>query len=87
LKKEAKDEFNFKSPDELWMIIDRDEWTNIDEISTLCKNEGNFYLALSNPCFEFWVLLHVKDISEYDEEALKAIFENKKIPNSRKTYL
>lgn len=87
LKKEAKDEFNFKSPDELWMIIDRDEWTNIPEISTLCKNEGNFYLALSNPCFELWLLLHVKDISEYDEQELKAIFENKKIPNSRKTYL
>jgi len=87
LKREAKDEFNFKSPDELWMIIDRDEWTNIPEISTLCKNEGNFYLALSNPCFELWLLLHVKDISEYDEQELKAIFENKKIPNSRKTYL
>ncbi len=69
LKKEAKDEFNFKSPDELWMIIDRDEWTNIDEISTLCKNEGNFYL-----------------VGEYDEQELKAIFENKKVTKI-KTYI
>lgn len=87
LKEEAKDEFNFKSPDELWMIIDRDEWTDIAEISTLCKNEGNFNLALSNPCFEFWLLLHIKDVGEYNEQELKAIFENKKIPNSRKTYI
>lgn len=84
LKKEAKDEFNFKSPDELWMIIDRDEWTDIAEISTLCKNEGNFFLALSNPCFEFWLLLHIKDIKEFNETELKAIFDNKKV--NKKTY-
>lgn len=72
--------------DELWMIIDRDQWNNIAEISTLCKNEGNFYLALSNPCFEFWLLLHIKDLSEFKEQELNDIFENKKVSNT-KTYL
>ena len=86
LKKEAKDEFNFKLHDELWMIIDRDKWTNISEISTLCQNEGNFYLALSNPCFEFWILLHIKDVSEYNTDEQKAIFENRKVSKS-KTHL
>lgn len=86
LKKEAKDEYNFGAGDELWMIIDRDKWSNIPEISTLCKKEGNFYLALSNPCFELWLLLHLKDLNEYNPQELKEIFENKKISKKR-TYL
>ena len=86
LKKEAKEEFNFGALDELWMVIDRDKWINIPEISSLCKAEGNFYLALSNPCFEFWLLLHVKDISDLSGQELRDIFENKKLGNGR-TYL
>ena len=86
LKREAKDEFNLDKTDELWMIIDRDQWNNIAEISTLCKDEGNFYLALSNPCFEFWLLLHIKDLNEFREQELIDIFENKKVSNT-KTYL
>src|ERR1700733_4562576 len=40
LKKEAKDQYNFEKADELWMIIDRDKWANIAEISKLCVKEG-----------------------------------------------
>ncbi|HSV75687.1 MAG TPA: RloB family protein [Bacteroidales bacterium] len=86
LKREAKDVYNFEDTDEFWMIIDRDQWINLHEINTLCKNEGNFYLALSNPCFEFWLLLHIKDTSDFSEEELIKIFENKKV-NTTRTYL
>lgn len=86
LKKEAKDEYNFDSADELWMIIDRDRWTNIPDISNLCKSQGNFYLALSNPCFEFWILLHIKDLSEFNAQELESIYTNAKV-SSRRTYL
>jgi hypothetical protein len=86
LKREAKDEYNFDREDELWMLIDRDKWIDIPEISALCKKEGNFYLALSNPCFEFWLLLHIKDISDYSDQVLNDIFENKYV-TSNKTYL
>ncbi len=86
LKREAKDLFNFGSTDELWMIIDRDSWTNIPKISDLCKEQGNFNLALSNPCFEFWVLLHIRDMTTFNEMELKDIFENFKV-TSKKTYL
>ena len=37
LKKEAKDEYNFNSQDELWMIIDKDRWRNIDAIINLIR--------------------------------------------------
>jgi hypothetical protein len=86
LKKEAKDEYNFDDTDELWMIIDRDSWSNIPVISELCKAEGNFYLALSNPCFEFWILLHIKDLNDFTQEELNDILTNAKV-SSKKTYL
>jgi len=89
LKKEAKEVYNFDKSDELWMVIDRDSWTNIPEISALCKAEGNFSLALSNPCFEFWLLLHFKGLNEFSTFEIKKIFENKKTGKGRqrKAYL
>jgi len=86
LKKEAKVEYNFGPKDELWMLIDRDKWKNIPDISKLCKKEGNFFLALSNPCFEFWLLLHIKDISDFSPSERMDIFKNKKV-SKKKTYL
>jgi hypothetical protein len=85
--KSIKDENNLGTKDELWMIIDQDRnRTNIEKYSTKCKSEPNFHFALSNPCFEFWLLLHLKDITAFSEEELKLIFENRKVSNN-KTYL
>ena len=86
LKREAKEEYNLGFMDELWMIIDRDKWINIPEIFNLCKKEGNFHLALSNPCFEFWLLLHIKDWADFDPQQLNDIYENRK-PKNERTYL
>jgi hypothetical protein len=83
LKKEAKDEYNFNSQDELWMIIDKDRWKNIEVIINLCKEQGNMFVAGSNPCFEIWLLLHIKEISELSEEEIKAIEINKKVSKNR----
>ena len=49
LKKEAKDEFNFKKGDELWMIIDTDRWKNIPKIIEACNDLENMFVAVSNP--------------------------------------
>lgn len=86
LKKEAKEEYNFKGEDELWMIIDRDSWPNIDEIIRLCRTQGNMHVAVSNPCFEFWLLLHTCDFSSITDTERQDIFENKRISN-RKRYI
>jgi RloB-like protein len=83
-----KQEYDLANSDELWMIIDRDRnGKNIERYNQKCNEESNFYLALSNPCFEFWLLLHLKDLSEFNQEELILIFENKKINKSRRTYL
>lgn len=82
-----KDEYDLGNNDELWMIIDRDRnGKNIEKYSTKCKSNSNFYFALSNPCFEFWLLLHLKDITEFTADELSLIFENRKV-GRKKTYL
>ncbi len=86
LKKEAKDEYNFNADDELWMIIDTDRWRNIPQIIEECNKLENMYVAVSNPCFELWLLLHIKDISEYSIEELKLILQNNKV-TSKKNYI
>lgn len=85
LKKEAKDEFNFKSEDELWMIIDTDRWKNIPDIIKDCNDLDNMFVAVSNPCFELWLLLHIKDIQEYGEEELGLLLRNKR--TGRRNYV
>jgi RloB-like protein len=84
----AKKEYRFKPTDEFWLIIDRDNWAtthklNFDELVTECKKEKNFYLAMSNPCFEIWLVLHLKNITEFTEEEQLLIFENTKVNNSK----
>jgi hypothetical protein len=82
-----KDEYDLGNNDELWMIIDRDRnGKNIEKYSEKCKTTLNFYFALSNPCFEFWLLLHLKDTTEYTKDELSLIFENRKV-GRKKTYL
>ncbi len=72
-------------PNELWMVVDRDKQNvskeQIGSIINKCKREG-YNLALSNPTFEFWLLLHVSGIEGYDKDILlanpKARAKNKK---------
>lgn len=88
LLQEAKKEYRFKATDEFWLIIDRDDWEeihnhNFDKLVDNCKKENNFFLAMSNPCFEIWLILHLKDINEYDESEKQKIIANDKISNAK----
>lgn len=84
LLKERKqnEDFDF-DPDEMWMIIDRDKQNvkieQLEEIISVCEAEG-FNLALSNPTFELWLLLHLTSLDNYDKEEL---LRNKKINGKR----
>ncbi|MFB9057204.1 RloB family protein [Mariniflexile ostreae] len=88
LLQEAKKEYRFKDTDEFWLIIDRDDWEeihnhNFDKLVDDCKKEDNFFLAMSNPCFEIWLILHLKDINEYDESEKQKLISNDKISNAK----
>lgn len=70
------------------MIIDFGDWEKIHKIDLKVlaedfKTKENFYMALSNPCFELWLLLHLKDIKSYSKEEQMKIFENKKENTSK----
>jgi len=84
---EFANKYQFGEKDELWLIIDRDSQSwNPDKISFVaqrCHQKKGYYLGLSNPAFEIWLLLHIKDISDYPEDQQEKIFENKKITKHR----
>ena len=46
--------------DELWFILDKDKWTfdQLKEISEYCDDKPNWFIAISNPCFEVWLYFH-----------------------------
>ena len=54
-------EILLKKGDEAWLVVDRDEENRteqqLNEVYEKCRNE-NFGFSLSNPCFEYWLLLH-----------------------------
>ena len=55
--------------DELCMVIDRDcrSWDDrtLATIAQIC-DQKQYLLALSNPAFEFWLLLHHASLNDYD---------------------
>lgn len=42
------------------------------------------FAAVSNPCFEFWLLLHVKKFSDLLDEEKTNLLQNRKISNKRR---
>lgn len=88
LLKKAKEEFNFKPTDEFWVIVDRDKWAeehhiNLEKLVADCKAEGNFYVAMSNPCFELWLILHRADLPSFTEDEKDAIRKNERVSNTK----
>lgn len=53
----------FEPQDEAWLVVDKDVWDD-DELMALykwTKGGANRGLALSNPKFEYWLLLHFEE--------------------------
>jgi hypothetical protein len=75
--------------DEFAILIDRDMQThsevNMMECINHCKEKG-YHCYIANPCFEFWLLLHLSDVKEEYKDNMEEIKNNKKV--SRKhTYV
>ena len=62
LKKHIKDE-GLQVGDEAWVIVDRDKWTDgqLNNLHQWSQSAKNYGLAVSNPKFEYWLLLHFED--------------------------
>jgi len=59
-----------KPSDEAWLIVDRDQWDekHLDLLHQWTLKCSNYKLALSNPKFEFWLLLHYEDAKNISTE-------------------
>ena len=76
-------QFN-KESDEFCVLIDRDSRSHSERtlkalISHCQTMRYNCYI--SNPCFEFWLLLHLSNVSVEYADRLKLIQENRKVSN------
>ena len=52
-----------KNSDEAWLVVDKDQWTDeqLAQLHTWSQDVDNYGFALSNPKFEYWLLLHFED--------------------------
>ena len=68
----------------MWMVIDRDQWieVNLAEVAAECVQKG-YKLCVSNPAFELWLLLHIKDIDGYSAEEIKELERNDHVTPNR----
>ena len=65
-------EYTLLPDDEVWLVLDVDlgagnRIAQLSELASLCRQK-HWHLAISNPCFEVWLLLHVSaDLSMITE--------------------
>jgi hypothetical protein len=54
---------SLRKTDEAWIVVDKDDWTEdqLRELLQWAKKSENHGFALSNPNFEYWLLLHFED--------------------------
>lgn len=71
-----------KGYDQLWLVIDVDRWGNqkLSSVSRQCLQKG-YQLAVSNPAFEIWLILHIRALDSYSPEGLNELLLNRKENN------
>lgn len=60
---------NYKrGKDDGWLVIDRDVWeeTDLNDVCRKARDKG-YQVALSNPCFELWLYLHLRDNTTFTD--------------------
>ncbi|MGB1252920.1 MAG: RloB family protein [Candidatus Promineifilaceae bacterium] len=72
-----KKDSDVKKRDQVWIVVDVDEHSTLEDTLNQCDTHGYHY-AVSNPCFEFWLLLHICSIEEFNQAQLEAFLINKK---------
>ncbi len=67
-----------KGYDQLWLVIDVDRWREKLAFVAQACFQKQYHLAVSNPAFEIWLLLHVRELASYPAEVLAEFLENQK---------
>ena len=84
-----KNLYDLEADDELWLVVDKDQWKDkmLSRVATECALEVSMHMALSNPCFELWLLLHLEDIVSLTSEEQKLWMENRRKSKNADPYL
>lgn len=86
---EYKCQYELEADDELWLVTDKDHWTEamLSRVATECMQDVSMHMALSNPCFELWLLLHLVDVASLTPEEQRLWIENRRKSKSSNPYL
>jgi hypothetical protein len=81
--------YDLEADDELWLVVDRDHWTEemLSGVATACVQDNFMHMALSNPCIELWLLLHLVDPAELSEEERASWLQNRRRQKNADPYL
>lgn len=84
-----KSQYELEADDELWLVVDKDRWTDamLSRVAMECTQKTFMHMALSNPCFELWLLLHLEDIASLTPEELQQCMINRRKSKSSDPYL
>ena len=84
-----KGHYELESDDELWLVVDRDRWTEamLSRVATECTQDNFMHVALSNPCIELWLLLHLVDAILLTSEEEQLWMENRRKSKNADPYL
>ena len=84
-----KSQYELEADDELWLVVDKDRWTEamLSRVATECSQEVAMHMALSNPCFELWLLLHIEDVVSLTPEEQMLWMENRRKSKNSDPYL
>ena len=54
---------SLRKSDEAWLVVDTDQWSaqDLKTLNDWSNTQDNYGLAVSNPKFEYWLLLHFED--------------------------
>lgn len=84
-----KTQYALEADDELWLVVDKDSWTDgmLSRVAAVCAKDAAMNMALSNPCFELWLLLHLEDATSLTSEEYKMWLENRRKSKNADPYL
>lgn len=65
-REQRRQKNSFEERDQFWVAFDRDEHPNVPQAIASANAKG-VGVAFSNPCFELWILLHLRDHDAPDD--------------------
>ncbi len=69
--------------DEVWCVFDVDQHPRLNQVKSRAQAAG-VHVAISNPCFELWILLHFQDYRKAETSAKIQQLLNKHLPEYNK---